>query len=413
MRMNTFIYFRRSLGSSAAAILLVAGGSPALAAGASVHIQYVSPTGAISPGTAVSFIASASGFTDPVYAVSDAFSASGSSVGTINTAGYFTWTPNVYDGGTHPITVTVTDNYNDSATATVNILVTSNSIIVGSLSPGPIVMAGRTVTFTAAAPGFIAPNYTVYDSFSRSTISSRNINSSGAFSWTPTTDDVGTHSLSVGASDVYGHSAQTIESITVIHPSIAIQSLKPGSAAGVGSPVSFVANAVSLASPSFSVSDSFNGTSTMATNNMTSAGVFTWNPSTADLGLHTLIVTATDSYGNVASTTLMISVTAAAPIAAETPASPPASANTPIPTATTTASPATTYVFTTYLAIGSRGAAVTELQKRLASLDFYTGPVTGYFGPLTSASVKKFQGAHGLSRVGFVGPGTRAALNRN
>jgi peptidoglycan hydrolase-like protein with peptidoglycan-binding domain len=42
----------------------------------------------------------------------------------------------------------------------------------------------------------------------------------------------------------------------------------------------------------------------------------------------------------------------------------------------------------------------------------YTGPVTGYFGPLTSEAVRKYQRANGLEAVGALGPKTRALLNR-
>jgi N-acetylmuramoyl-L-alanine amidase len=39
------------------------------------------------------------------------------------------------------------------------------------------------------------------------------------------------------------------------------------------------------------------------------------------------------------------------------------------------------------------------------------GPTTGYYGALTTKAVRAFQTAHGLSAVGYVGPGTRKALN--
>jgi murein L,D-transpeptidase YcbB/YkuD len=46
------------------------------------------------------------------------------------------------------------------------------------------------------------------------------------------------------------------------------------------------------------------------------------------------------------------------------------------------------------------------------TLGFYTGPITGRFGSLTRAAVKAFQKARGLDQAGYVGPATRAALNR-
>jgi peptidoglycan hydrolase-like protein with peptidoglycan-binding domain len=58
------------------------------------------------------------------------------------------------------------------------------------------------------------------------------------------------------------------------------------------------------------------------------------------------------------------------------------------------------------------GSDVLELQKRLASLGFFTGDATGYFGNITAAAVKKFQAAHGIPATGYVGSITRAALNQ-
>lgn len=72
---------------------------------------------------------------------------------------------------------------------------------------------------------------------------------------------------------------------------------------------------------------------------------------------------------------------------------------------------AATFNFTNDLSIGTRGDDVTELQNRLTQEGVYSGPVTGYFGPLTSAGVKAYQAKYGISKVGVVGPLTRAQLN--
>ena len=65
---------------------------------------------------------------------------------------------------------------------------------------------------------------------------------------------------------------------------------------------------------------------------------------------------------------------------------------------------------------GSSGAAVTELQIRVAG--WPTGSashtrlgIDGDFGPATEAAVKRFQSAYGLTSDGVVGPNTQSVLN--
>lgn len=70
------------------------------------------------------------------------------------------------------------------------------------------------------------------------------------------------------------------------------------------------------------------------------------------------------------------------------------------------------FKFTKFLQLGMINNDVLELQKRLTVEGFFTGPVTGKFGALTLTAVKAYQKAHGLDQKGWVGPGTRAALNQ-
>ncbi|MCW3842557.1 L,D-transpeptidase family protein [Micromonospora yasonensis] len=60
---------------------------------------------------------------------------------------------------------------------------------------------------------------------------------------------------------------------------------------------------------------------------------------------------------------------------------------------------------------GSRGAAVTTLQRRLTALHYDVGGVDGIFGSSTFHAVVAFQKVNGLSRDGIVGPRTWAALD--
>ncbi len=87
----------------------------------------------------------------------------------------------------------------------------------------------------------------------------------------------------------------------------------------------------------------------------------------------------------------------------------------PAPASTTNTQKSTSgskFTFTKLLEIDSTGIDVTELQKKLTNLGFYSGPVTGKFGPLTEAAVKKFQKEYKITQAGFVGPATRAKLNQ-
>ena len=72
------------------------------------------------------------------------------------------------------------------------------------------------------------------------------------------------------------------------------------------------------------------------------------------------------------------------------------------------------YAFTRDLTLGVSGADVTALQDYLTGTgDFtFSGGSTGYFGPITQASVAAWQAANGVApAVGYFGPISRAKYN--
>lgn len=71
------------------------------------------------------------------------------------------------------------------------------------------------------------------------------------------------------------------------------------------------------------------------------------------------------------------------------------------------------YTFTKTLVLGMRDAEVFNLQKvlKLDPTIYPEGEVTGYFGKLTEAAVKRFQKKYGIRITGQVGPQTRAKLH--
>src|SRR5512146_3345911 len=66
-----------------------------------------------------------------------------------------------------------------------------------------------------------------------------------------------------------------------------------------------------------------------------------------------------------------------------------------------------------FLRLGSKGDAVKLLQTLLAADPsiYPQGTISGYFGVLTQGALKRYQKAHGLEQVGFIGPKTLRALD--
>ncbi len=66
----------------------------------------------------------------------------------------------------------------------------------------------------------------------------------------------------------------------------------------------------------------------------------------------------------------------------------------------------------TVLRLNDTGEQVAELQRRLTQLRYYSGAITGTFGPVTEAAVITFQRANNLTPDGIVGAGTADVLRR-
>lgn len=165
----------------------------------------------------------------------------------------------------------------------------------------------------------------------------------------------------------------------------------PSQSVQVGNMVSFNVTPYGFTNPTYSITDSFSGT-TIANSNINSSGYFSWTPVQSNFGIHNLTVYATDSYGHSASATTQINVIQ--------------------PTQTNTNNTVTYYNFTKYLSYGDRGEDVLQLQKILVLKGFLTANPNGVFGPATVAALKRFQLANGLGTAGVVGPGTRSLLNK-
>ncbi len=426
----------------------------ALAYASSVSIQSLSPGTTVTPGNEVSFTATSAGFESAVtYSVSDSFGGSSVSNTDFNNVGVFAWIPTTNDAGTHTLTITATDQNGGTASVSQQIIVQGPPTAqVQSLSPGSSVTVGQAVSFSVAANNFVNPTYAVADSFSNSSITSGSMNASGNFNWTPLSQDVGTHTLTVTVNDSSGHTATATQTITVLpSASVSIQSLTPGASVSFGQTLTFIATPNGFTNPYYSLSDSFTG-STVSTNNINSSGSFSWTPLSTEVGTHTITVSAADSSGKHANAT--VSIIVGAPAAATTtvtttavsqpaPASTSALSQSQVQsilsllqsfgadqstingvsvalgggqaagsgTTVSASSAESGDTFTKYLSLGVTDTEVSDLQNVLIAQGLFSGSATGYYGPLTEKAVRAFQRAHNLTQLGVVGPGTRAALN--
>jgi peptidoglycan hydrolase-like protein with peptidoglycan-binding domain len=135
---------------------------------------------------------------------------------------------------------------------------------------------------------------------------------------------------------------------------------------------------------------------------VTDMGALTHGSRLAKLGVTAAAVAAIALGGITAGTAL------AAPTAGAKPATVTAAAATATVTATVTqaayVAPART------LAVGMKGADVKSVQRRLAALKYWPGPIDGQFGTDTQAAVWAFQEINGIKVTGVIDAATKYRL---
>ena len=399
------------------AIILLLGisGSHVAHAEGNASIGGLVPSNSISVGTPVSFSVVASGFINPKYTVIDSFPGGVTST-SIDPQGNFAWIPNSSDVGTHTITVTVNDSRGTTAVASQMITVITVGITQSAVTPSATVRYGTPLSFTLSSSGFLSPRYTVADTFRNSTITNANTNNdNGAFQWTPVYQDIGTHTLVSTVQDYRGtHVANTSQVITVQGPTnIILTSGSQTMQAWVGRPVTFSATTSGMTNPTLTVSDAFTSTLGTSTLKIDEKGTVSWTPVYNDIGVHPITISATDTLGNSGQLLITITVLPADTLGInETITNFVPAPGERIATLTQlSTSSSTLYIFRNFLNVGSSGKDVTALQQLLVHLGFLSAAPTGYYGQVTRRAVIDFQKAHGLSPLGYVGPGTRTALN--
>ena len=412
---KTFSMFTRTIFAFCLIALIFSFNTQRVEAG-NVTVSTIVPSATVPVGTAVSFKISDDSLVQLSYLMSDSLPQSTISNSNINVAGNFNWTPQEQDIGTHNLTITTISQTNVRNTFTIVLTVTQASgLSIVGLTPGAGIFPDNTISFGVSAPGYSNPSFTITDSFSggygASSVSSSNIDSNGNFSWKPTTKDVGLHNLAISVRSTNNRHDTVYISLTVNGVRLKdISSIVPEQARA-NVPYIFYATAYGLNSPTYRVDDSFRN-NTIDTLTI-DTGKFVWTPTMQDVGLHTLTVTGSDG-ANTSIVTFQLNVQSGIVNAVSTPVITPTVSVpvTPITPTTVTKNTSVAFIFNKNLSVGSKGKDVIELQKTLKSKGFYKGPENGSFGPLTKAAVIKFQAAHGIAKIGTVGPATRAALNK-
>ena len=176
----------------------------------------------------------------------------------------------------------------------------ASSLLIGTITPNATVPAGTALSFQIMPSDGGIPAYTLSDSFPGSTLSNSNITTTGLFKWTPSQLDMGTHVITITATDSSGFRSSLTQTLVISAASpFSIQNLSPGPSIFPDNDVSFIAIAQGYNNPFFSISDSYSGSS-ISSSNISSAGNFGWTPKLNDVGVHNLTIRINDSNGRTA-----------------------------------------------------------------------------------------------------------------
>ena len=272
---------------------------PASLPGANVGTAYLGSVAAIGPvGTTTYNLASG------------ALPVSGDLV--LNAAtGAITGTPKAADAGTYGFTVSVTDQFGDTATSgALSIKVTAPTITFPASLPGANV--GTAYSASVAATGPVGT--TTYSLASGALPVSGDLvlnTATGAITGTPKAADAGTYNFTVTVTDQFGDTATSAGlSIKVTAPTITFPGSLPSASVGTAYNGSVAATGPVGTTTYVLASGALPVSGDLVLNAAT--GAITGTPKAADAGSYPLTVKVTDQYGDTATSgTLTLTVNAA------------------------------------------------------------------------------------------------------
>src|SRR3989344_2802038 len=428
-----------NVGNSASTTQMITVAPPA-----SVVIESISPGTNIMPGTKLTFVAKASGFTNPKFIAGGSYSG-GTSItnANIDASGNFSWTPDLSENGEHRLNIYVTDSLGHGASASLTILVgTGPTLSAQSFPSSTTTSPGQNISFILSPSNYAPTGFSLIETFSgtTSTLTNQHLSSSGSFAWTPLSSDIGTHVIKlIGTVGVYGQNASTTVTVDVVDPNAPppVVSVAPtqaattslatttssGTLADLLAAVALIEKQIAEASaadagatPVASISSDFKFSSYLRPGAagdevkqlqiiLAQEGFFSANANGRFGPLTVAAVKKLQAAHELPQLGVVGPATRAALNVILSGSLEGASATTPSPAGVG-------YVFKNFIGRGDDGVDVLELQKRLALLGYFSLEPNGHFGPATEQAVKKFQSANGIRAAGYVGPSTRAALNK-
>ena len=232
-----------------------------------------------------------------------------------STSGAFSWTPTEQQDGTHIITIQVEDGNGGSDSEAVTVTVNEVNVApvleeIGPKSVDELV----TLTFTATATDGdvigVADDALTF-SLASGAPTGASITPAGAFSWTPTEQQDGTHTITIQVED--GSGATDSDTITVTVGEVNVEPVL----ASVGN--KSVDELVTLTFTATATDgDVIGGTDDALTFSLASgaptgasitpAGAFSWTPTAGQVGTHAVTVVVTDGSGATDSEAITVTV---------------------------------------------------------------------------------------------------------
>ena len=220
----------------------------------------------------------------------------------ITPAGVFTWTPTEAQGpGSYPVTIRVTDNGAPAANDLETITITVNEV---NLAPVLGAIGNHTINeqtalmFTATATDTDLPANALTFSLVGGPPGASINPMTGQFSWTPTeAQGPGAYTFAVRVTDNGVPNLSAQESITVtvnevnLAPTLAL--IGPKSVL-LGNTLTFTGSPTDPDIPANALSFSL-GAGAPAGASITAGGAFTWTPTAAQAGVHSITVRVTDN----------------------------------------------------------------------------------------------------------------------